>query len=108
VSDRAFAITAVAALAWEGALQSLEVAIFLMRDFATAAALLVARRTPALRGVIFAARLPGKLVTVLQFLALVAAIAAPQRIGPLILILGIASVVAIADYAAAVWRGRRQ
>ena len=106
VCDRAFAIVAVATLAWEGTLHSVEVAVFLMRDFATTAALLVARRTPSLRGVTFVARFPGKLVTVLQFLALVAAIAAPQHIGPLIVVLAVASVVAIADYAWAVWRAR--
>lgn len=106
VSDRAFAITAVATLAWEGALHSVQVAVFLMRDLATTAALLVARRVPSLRGVTFVARLPGKIVTVLQFIALVAAIAAPRHIGPLIVVLGVASVVAIADYAWAVWRAR--
>jgi CDP-diacylglycerol--glycerol-3-phosphate 3-phosphatidyltransferase/cardiolipin synthase len=106
VSDRAFSITAVATLAWDGVLGALQVAVFLSRDFATAGGLYVARRMRSLQGVAFAARFPGKVVTVLQFLALVVAIAAPRRVAPLIAVLAVASVVAIGDYARAAWKAR--
>jgi phosphatidylglycerophosphate synthase len=106
VSDRAFAITAVATLAWDGALSALQVAVFLSRDLATTIGLFIVRRMRSLKGVAFAARFPGKLVTVLQFLALVVAIAAPRRVAPLIAVLAVASVIAIADYTRAAWRAR--
>jgi phosphatidylglycerophosphate synthase len=105
-TDRAFVVTAVATLAWEGALSSIDVAVFLSRDFATACAFILARHVDSLRGVTFVARFPGKVVTVLQLLALTVAIVAPQRIDPLVAVLAVASVVAIADYARAFWAGR--
>jgi cardiolipin synthase len=105
-TDRAFVVTAVATLAWEGALDSLDVAVFLSRDLATAVAFIVSRYVPSLRQVTFVARFPGKVLTVLQLLALTVAIAAPRRISPLIVLLAIASVVAIADYARAWWGSR--
>jgi phosphatidylglycerophosphate synthase len=105
-TDRAFVVTAVATLAWEGALSSVDVAVFLSRDFATAFAFIAARHVASLRGVTFVARFPGKVVTVLQLLALTVAIVAPQRIGPLIVVLAAASAIAIADYARAFWAGR--
>ncbi|MND05068.1 hypothetical protein D3C83_256430 [compost metagenome] len=54
----------------------------------------------------FVARFPGKVLTVLQLLALAVAIVAPQRVRPLILLLAVASLVAIGDYARALWRAR--
>ena len=51
-------------------------------------------------------RSPGKVVTVLQSLALVVAIAAPRRVTALIVVLAAVSVFAIADYALALWKAR--
>ena len=105
-TDRAFVVTAVATLAWEGALSSLDVAVFLSRDLATAIAYIAKRFVPVLRDVTFVARFPGKVVTVLQLLALTVAIAAPRRFDALIVVLAFASVVAIIDYAWAFWSSR--
>jgi cardiolipin synthase len=106
ISDRAFAVTAVATLAFEETLTVAQVIVILLRDIATGVGFIVARFIPALRGVTFVARFPGKVVTVLQFLALVVAIAAPRRVSPLITVLAVASTVAILDYARALWRAR--
>ena len=105
-TDRAFVVTAVATLAWEGSLSSLEVAVLLSRDLATAGAFVAARHVRTLRGVTFVARFPGKVVTVLQLLALPVAIVAPRRVSALIAVLAVASFVAIADYAWALWSAR--
>jgi phosphatidylglycerophosphate synthase len=105
-TDRAFVVTAVATLAWEGALSSLDVAVFLSRDLATAVAFVAARHVQALRGVTFVARFPGKVLTVLQLIALPVAIVAPRRVSALVAVLAVASVIAIIDYAVALWRAR--
>jgi len=105
-TDRAFAVTAVATLAWEGALSSFAVFVFLSRDLSTAGAFLAARRFKPLRGVTFVARFPGKVVTVLQLLALAVAIVAPRHVSVLIIVLAAASVIAIVDYASALWSAR--
>jgi CDP-diacylglycerol--glycerol-3-phosphate 3-phosphatidyltransferase/cardiolipin synthase len=105
-TDRAFVATAIATLAVDGTLTSFQVFVFLSRDLATAVAFLVARFVPQFKGVTFVARFPGKVVTVLQLLALAVAIAAPRRVDGLITVLAVASVVAIADYAFAFWKAR--
>jgi phosphatidylglycerophosphate synthase len=105
-TDRAFSVVAVATLAFEGVLSSFDVFVFLSRDLATAAAFIAARRVKSFRGVTFVARFPGKVVTVLQLLALAIAIAAPRHVDTLIMVLAVASVVAIMDYALALWRAR--
>lgn len=106
LTDRAFATIAVATLAWEGVFSVGEAGVFLSRDLVTAVGLLVARLAPSFRSFTFVARFPGKVVTVLQFLVLVVAIAAPRRVPTLLYVLGAASAVAIGDYAWAMWRGR--
>jgi phosphatidylglycerophosphate synthase len=105
-TDRAFVVTAVATLAWEGAVSSRDVAVFLSRDLATAVAFMATRFVPSLRNITFVARFPGKVVTVLQLLALTVAIATPHRFDALIAVLAAASVIAIVDYAWALWGAR--
>ncbi len=105
-TDRAFAVVAVSTLAWEGVLHVVDVAVFLSRDLATAVAFLGARYVRSLREVTFVARFPGKVVTVLQFLALVVAISAPRRVTALIVVLAVASAFAIGDYGRALWKAR--
>lgn len=108
VSDRAFAVTSIGTLACEGVVNPLETFVFLSRDLATALGFLAARRIRALRGVTFVARFPGKVVTVLQFLVLVVAIAAPRRVSALVAVLAVASLVAIVDYTRALWGARHR
>lgn len=106
VSDRAFVVTAVVVLWFEGVLGAVAAGIFVSRDVATAIGFAVARYVRAFRGAILKARFPGKVVTVLQFLALVVAIAAPRRVTVLIAVLAGASAIAIVDYTRALWRAR--
>jgi hypothetical protein len=48
----------------------------------------------------------GKIVTVLQLVALVAVLIIPEYTRPLVLGIGIVSVAAIVDYTVALWRAR--
>ena len=79
---------------------------FLMRDIATAVGFLVARVVPWLKPVDFKARMPGKIVTVLQLAALLAVPLAPQYVGPLVVAIGVTAAIAIVDYTLALWRKR--
>jgi cardiolipin synthase len=106
IADRAFVLTAVITVGAAGMLSTGEVLILISRDIATAVGFIVARIIPWLRRVSFQARLVGKAVTVVQFLVLAAALAAPAYVRPLILAVGVLSAVAIADYTLALWRGR--
>jgi phosphatidylglycerophosphate synthase len=103
ISDRAFAVTAIVALALEHIVSPLEVGVFLSRDLATMLGFALARGVRALRGITFAARMPGKVVTVLQFLVLVGVIAQPRHVMALMLVLAAASGVAVVDYGWALW-----
>ena len=105
-ADRIFIFVAVCTLLLEGRLSTLQYFVFISRDFATAAAFVIAKATPSLRQATFIARFSGKLVTVLQLTGLVAVVvddrATPWAIG----IVGVASVVSIADYTWALWNAR--
>jgi phosphatidylglycerophosphate synthase len=76
------------------------------RDLMTAIGFLVARATPMLRSVAFQARLPGKLVTVLQLATFVAILIKPPAASPMIWVVAAASLWAIVDYTWALWRAR--
>jgi cardiolipin synthase len=106
VSDRAFVVTSVVALWFEGVLGTIAVGIFISRDVATAVGFAVARYAHAFRAAVVKARVPGKVVTVLQFLALVVAIAAPRRVTALIAVLAVASAIAMIDYTRTLWSAR--
>jgi hypothetical protein len=66
----------------------------------------IAQVVPKLRRVKFVSRFPGKVVTILQFLTLVAAIAAPAHVTALMIVLAVASGIAIADYSWMLFRSR--
>jgi cardiolipin synthase (CMP-forming) len=78
----------------------------IMRDLATAVGFLVSRVIPWLRAVTFQARLSGKVVTVLQMITLAALLVVPVIAPWLIALVGVASVLSIADYTLALWRAR--
>ena len=78
----------------------------IMRDLATAVGFLVSRMIPWLRTVTFQARLSGKVVTVLQLITLAALLVAPAVAPWLIALVGVTSVLSIADYTLALWRAR--
>ena len=106
IADRVFVLGAVATLLFIGALDTRAYFVLILRDLATALGFLVARLVPSLRPVVFQARPSGKLVTVLQLLALVVALVAPRLFPPLLTVIAIVSVISIVDYTVALWRAR--
>jgi CDP-diacylglycerol---glycerol-3-phosphate 3-phosphatidyltransferase len=106
IADRTFVLAVVAVFLATGAITRAEYFILLARDLATAIGFLVARSVTWLRRVPFRARWAGKLVTILQLIALIAVLVAPRAVPWIVGAVGIASVVAISDYTLALWHGR--
>ena len=107
ISDRFFALAAIATLLFEGLLSVPHYFALITRDLATAVGFLVARAVPSLRLATFKARWSGKAVTVLQFAAVAGALAWPASLAVLIPLVLVASLVSIADYTLALWHARR-
>lgn len=105
-ADRIFVLVAICTLLLEGQVTTRQYLIFLMRDFATAGAFVVAKSVRSLKHATFKARFPGKLATVLQLCALPAIVldarATPWAVG----IVGVVSAVSVVDYTIALWRMR--
>ncbi|MGH7602637.1 MAG: CDP-alcohol phosphatidyltransferase family protein [Gemmatimonadaceae bacterium] len=106
LADRVFVFVAISTYLVEGRLGTGQYFIFLTRDLATAVGFLVAKIIPTLRPAVFRARMLGKIVTVLQLIALVAIMLVPELTNVLILTIGAISVASIVDYTFALWRGR--
>jgi len=106
LADRIFVFVAISAYLVEGRFTGSQYFIFLSRDIATAVGFLVARIVPWLRPAVFRARMLGKIVTVLQLVALVAVLVTPAYTTPLVVGIGILSAAAIVDYTVALWRAR--
>jgi cardiolipin synthase len=108
IADRVFVLTVVGTFLFTGKLSTVEYFILLMRDLATAVGFLVARLVPWLRPVEFKARILGKVVTVLQLVALAAVLVMPAAVPFLLALVAVTSVLSIADYTLALWRARRR
>ena len=106
IADRIFVLVAMVTYVLKGELSIVETLLLLSRDVATAVGFFVARAVPRLRAVEFKARFPGKVVTVLQLVTLLALVAGVQPLTPFIALVALASALAIADYTRAVWRAR--
>lgn len=106
LADRIFVLVAISTYLVEGVLTTGQYFIFLTRDIATAVGFLVAKIIPTLRPAVFRARLLGKIVTVVQLIALVAIVLLPELTDILIATIGIISAASIVDYTIALWRGR--
>ena len=106
IADRVFVLTVVGTFLFSGMLSTGAYFILIMRDLATAVGFLTARVIPWLRDVPFQARIPGKLVTVLQLFTLAAVLIAPEALPLLLAFVAIASVLAIGDYTLALWKRR--
>lgn len=106
IADRFFVLTVVATMLFTGRLGTGGYFVMITRDLATAVGFLVARVIPWLRTVTFKARTSGKVVTVLQLITLVALLVAPVLAPWLIVLVGVSSVLSIADYTLALWRAR--
>ena len=107
IADRVFVLSAVTAYLIEGQLSSGQFFLFLARDIATAIGFIVARFIPGLTAASFRARPIGKAVTVLQLGTLLAVLVAPQSVQPLVVLIGVLSIVSIVDYTLALERARR-
>lgn len=105
-ADRVFVVIVLVALVAEGALSTVQCLVLLGRDIVTTVGAVIVRAVPALRSTRLEARFSGKVVTALQFLVVVAAIAAPSMLRWLLPAVAVATVISIADYAGAVWRSR--
>ena len=106
LADRIFVLVAISTYLVEGQLTTAQYFIFLTRDLATAAGFVVAKIIPTLRPAVFRARMLGKIVTVLQLIALVIIVVMPELTDIMIAAIGVVSVASIVDYTVALWRGR--
>ena len=106
IADRLFVLVAILMYLLDGELSIIESLMLLLRDIATALGFFVARVVPSLRAVQFKARFPGKLVTVLQLVTLLALVAGARPLMPFVALVAVASALAIADYTHAVLRAR--
>lgn len=105
-ADRAFVVVVIGTLIADGVLTWAQTAVLLSRDIVTTVGVVAARTLPALRRLRLEARFSGKVVTVLQFATLIAAVVAPRSIPWLLIPVAIASIISIADYSMAAWRVR--
>ena len=105
ITDKLFLVTALISLAVNGPLRLLELLVLLARDIAVALgfAVVALRRAPMK----LSARMPGKVVTVLQLLALLVITARPAWRLPVVTAVGLASALAIADYGGGAVRALR-
>lgn len=106
LADRIFVFVAISAYLVEGRLTAGQYFIFLSRDIATALGFLIAKIIPWLRPAVFRARMLGKIVTVLQLIALVAVLVLPQYTKLLVIAIGVVAAASIVDYTIALWRAR--
>jgi len=106
IADRIFMLVAFIAVTVDGLISPWQLALLMVRDVMTVVGWFVARNVGWLRRITFQARWPGKGVTVLQFVTLVAALEAPRLVAGLALACGILAIVATADYTLMLWENR--
>ena len=106
ITDRAFVFAAVSSFMFRDELTTAQYFTLLARDLSTAIGFLVARSVSWLRPVEFRARMPGKIVTVLQLFTLLAVLLVPRAVSPLVIAVGVLSAVAVGDYTLMLWRNR--
>ena len=108
IADKTFVLAALTAFVRTEALSTGAYFIILARDFATAIGFLVAWRLPGLDPRDFKARMPGKIVTVLQLAAILALTVSPQAMRWMVPAIGAASVASIIDYTLVLHRTRQR
>lgn len=106
IADRVFVLVALLVFVVEGVFSAWHALVFLTRDIMTTIGFFVARHVSWLRPVPFKARPLGKLVTVLQLLALYLALVRPEVAPSLVLVIGMVAAAAVVDYTLALWRAR--
>ena len=108
IADRIFVLVAVIMYVLNGELSLAASLLLLTRDIATALGFFVARAVPSLRRVEFKARFPGKIVTVLQLVTLLALVIGAKPITPFVALVALASAFAIVDYTHALMSARER
>ena len=108
IADKTFVLAALTAFLRTGELSTGTFFLILSRDFATAIGFLVAWRLPGLDPGNFKARMPGKVVTVLQLGSILALTVLHNAMRWLVPIIGVASAVAIIDYTLVLHRTRQR
>lgn len=106
IADRIFMLVAFVAVTVDGLISPWQLGLLMLRDVMTVIGWFVARNVSWLRNITFQARWPGKGVTVLQFVTLLAALQAPRLVAGLALACGILAAVATADYTLMLWVNR--
>lgn len=106
LADRIFVFVAISTYLVEDQLTTGQYFLFLTRDIATAVGFLVAKIIPTLRPAVFRARMLGKIVTVLQLIALVTILILPELTDLMIVTIAVVSAASVVDYTLALWRGR--
>ncbi len=106
VADKTFVFAAAVVFLIGGAISTGDYFVLISRDIATAVGFLVAWRLPGLNPGNFRARWPGKVVTVLQLLALLVLLVDAPLWRWLLPAVALASAVAIADYTLVLYRAR--
>lgn len=106
IADRVFMLVAFITVTVEGLISPWQLGLLLLRDVMTVIGWFVARNVSWLRQITFQARWPGKGVTVLQFVTLLAALQAPRLVAGLALACGILALVATTDYTLMLWVNR--
>ena len=106
IADRVFMLVAFIAVSVEGLISPWQLGLLLVRDVMTVIGWFVARNVSWLRRITFQARWPGKGVTVLQFVTLLASLQAPRLVAGLALACGVLALVATTDYTLMLWFNR--
>lgn len=109
IADKVFMLAAFTAFLVHGEITAAQWGVLLSRDFATALGAAVAWFVPGLTPATFQARMSGKIVTVLQLAAILALTVTSAWTGWVVLVVGWASILSIADYTLALaWALERE
>jgi phosphatidylglycerophosphate synthase len=109
ITDKTFMLAAFTAFLVHGNISSREWGLLLARDWATAAGAIVAWWVPGLTPRDFQARKSGKVVTFLQLVAVLGLCLGHTWVRPMVVLVGSASIIAIADYTLALaWSVERR
>jgi cardiolipin synthase (CMP-forming) len=106
IADRIFMLVAFIAVTVDGLISPWQLALLMIRDVMTVIGWFTARNVSWLKQITFQARWPGKGVTVLQFVTLLAALQAPRLVAGLALGCAILALVATIDYTLMLWMNR--